>query len=254
MGGAFEDLPVTAYNRPGLPRIAYAGEDFHDLRARLLERMSEAFPRWNPELAANTSSADMAVVFIELFSRMAAVLATYADARANEGFLRTAILPRSLIDLAELVDYRLAPGASASALQVFLAKEAKSGTVPAGYKVQAGSLVFETSAALEVAAARNELRLAGFNRSGRQIRVSSSASVTQDCILRLDQAYPALKTAGQPIVLDDGVNRIPIPLASVTQNQGMAEIAWAPGAAKLDPDLAIADPTCNLAIADLTVY
>src|SRR6185369_9560161 len=72
--------------------------------------------------------------------------------------------------------------------------------------------------------------------------------------LRLDQAYPALKAAGQPIVLDDGVNRIPIPLASVTQNQGMAEIAWAPGAAKLDPDLAIADPTCNLAIADLTVY
>jgi hypothetical protein len=254
MGAAFEDLPVTAYNRPGLPRIAYAGEDFHDLRARLLERMSEAFPRWNPELAANTSSADMAVVFIELFSRMAAVLATYSDARANEGFLRTAVLPRSLIDLAQLVDYRLAPGASASALQVFLAKEAKSGTVPAGYKVQAGSLVFETSAALEVAAARNELRLAGFNRSGRQIRVSSSASATQDCILRLDQAYPALKAAGQPIVLDDGVNRIPIPLASVTQNQGMAEIAWAPGAAKLDPDLAIADPTCNLAIADLTVY
>ena len=99
MGAAFEDLPVTAYNRPGLPRIAYAGEDFHDLRARLLERMSEAFPQWNPELAANTSSADMAVVFIELFSRMAAVLATYSDARANEGFLRTAVLPRSLIDL-----------------------------------------------------------------------------------------------------------------------------------------------------------
>jgi hypothetical protein len=247
MGTEFEDLALTAYNRPGLPRVAYAGEDFHDLRERLLARMSEAFPQWNPELAANSTAPDMAVVFIELFSRMAAVLATYTDARVNEGYLRTAILPRSLIDLAQLVDYRLAPGASASALQVFLAKEAKTGTVPAGYKVQAGSLVFETSSSLEVAAARNELRLVGFNRSGRELRLRSSASATQDSAVRLDQAYPALKAAGQPIVLDDGATRIPITLTSVTQNQGKAEIAWAPGAAALDQDFLIADLTVHAA-------
>ena len=182
--------------------------------------MAEAFPQWNPELAANAMDPDMGVVFIELFSRMAAVFATYNDARVNEGLLRTAVLPRSLIDLAQLVDYRLAPGSSASALQVFLAKEAKSGPVPAGYKVQAGALVFETSAQLEAAAARNELRLVGFNRSARQLRVRRSTGATQDSTARLDQAYPALKAAGQPVVLDDGAKRIAIPLAAVSAEPG----------------------------------
>src|SRR5258705_13938059 len=115
MAAPFEDLALTAYNRAGLPRVAYAGEDFHDLRERLLARMSEAFPQWNPELAANTTAPDMAVVFIELFSRMAAVLAAYTDARANEGNPRTATLPRSLSDLSQLVDYPLPPRASAGA-------------------------------------------------------------------------------------------------------------------------------------------
>lgn len=241
----FDDLALTARNRPGLPRIAYAGEDFHDVRARLLARMAEAFPQWNPELAANTGAPDLGVVFVELFARMAAILDAYTDARVNEGFLRTATLPRSLIDLAQLIDYRLAPGASASALQVFLAKDGKSGTVPSGYKVQgspasraggAGApLVFETAAALEVDAARNRLRLFGFNRSERVLRLSSNAAnTTQDTSARLDQAYPALKAAGQPIVLDDGKTRIALPVASIAPNQGKAELGWARGAAKLD--------------------
>jgi hypothetical protein len=36
----------------------------------------------------------------ELFAHMAAILHAYADQRANESFLRTATLTRSLIDLA----------------------------------------------------------------------------------------------------------------------------------------------------------
>ena len=253
----FDELALTARNRPGLPRIAYAGEDFHDLRARLLARMAEAFPRWNPELAANTGAPDLGVVFVELFARMAAILDAYTDARANEGFLRTATLPRSLIDLAQLIDYRLAPGASASALQVFLAKDGKSGTVPSGYKVQASPassaggagapLVFETAAALEVDAARNQLRLFGFNRSARVLQLRAGTVGAQDTSARLDQAYPALKAAGQPIVIafDDGnaQTRIALPIASVVQNQGKAMVSWAPGAAKLDHDFAIADLT-----------
>lgn len=223
-GPAFQDLALTARNRPGLPRIAYAGEDFHDLRERLLARMAEAFPQWNPELAANSSQPDLGVVFIELFSRMAAVLGAYTDARANEAYLGTAALPRSLIDLAQLIDYRLAPGASASAVQVFLAKEGKSGTVPAGYKAQAQSVVFETSAPLEVSSSRNRLRLYGFDRSARQLRPASETAA------RLDQAYPALKAAGQPIVLDDGTMRIALPVSSVTPSEGRAELKWSSGA------------------------
>lgn len=235
----FQNLALTARNRPGLPRIAYTGEDFHDLRERLLARMAEAFPNWNPELAANTAQPDLAVVFIELFSRMAAVLGTYTDARVNEGYLGTATLPRSLIDLAQLIDYRLAPGASASAVQVFLAKEGKSGTVPAGYKVQAQSLVFETSAALEVSDTRNRLRLYGSDRSERMLRMDSQGTT------RLDQAYPSLKAAGQPIVLDDGMTRVALAPASVTPNAGKAELAWTPWAVGSSHAFAIAGLTVH---------
>jgi len=202
-----------------MARIAYAGEDFHDVRQRLLARMAEAFPQWNPELAANSSQPDFGVVFVELFSRMAAVLDAYTDARANEAYLGTAMLPRSLIDLAQLIDYRLAPGASASAMQVFFAKEGKSGAVPAGYKVQAGAAVFETAAALEVSPARNRLRLHGWDRSERKLQPADQTSA------RLERSYLALK-ADKPVVLDDGVTRIALPLASVTQNQGRTELHW----------------------------
>jgi hypothetical protein len=233
----FQDLPLTARNRPGLPRIAYAGEDFHDLRERLLARMAEAFPQWNPGLAANSAQPDLGVVFIELFARMAAVLGAYTDARANEAYLGTAALPRSLIDLAQLIDYRLAPGASANAVQVFLAKEGKSGTVPAGYKVQAQApaVVFETSAALEVSAARNRLRLRGFDRSERELRLDTASGA------RLDQSYLALKAAGQPVVFDDGTTRIALPVSSVTQSEGRTELHWSPGATSSTYAFGIAD-------------
>lgn len=220
-----------------MARIAYTGEDFHDVRARLLARMAEAFPQWNAELAANSAQPDFGVVFIELFSRMAAVLDTYTDARANETYLGTAMLPRSLIDLAQLIDYRLAPGASASAVQVFLAKDGKRGTVPAGYKVQAGAAIFETTAALEVSSDRNRLRLHGFDRSESELRLDLAASA------RLDRSYLALKASGHPVVFDDGTTRIALPLASVTQGQGRTTVHWAPDESLDDAGFRIADLT-----------
>ena len=182
----FPTLPLTAVDRAQLDRVGYVADDLAVLRARLLARMAETFPQWNPSLPDNLGDPDFGVLFIDLFAQMTAILNAYSDARVNESFLRTAQLERSLIDLAALVDYRLAPGASAEGLQAFIAKEGGAGELPANFKVQspgAGdkpAVIFETLAALAVSSVRNRLRHFGYNRSSRKLVLRASATAVQD--------------------------------------------------------------------------
>jgi hypothetical protein len=151
---AFESLPLTASVRPALSRIDYAADDPVSLRDRLLERLPASLPGWNATLAFEGS--DHARLLAELFAQLGAILCAYADQRANESYLRTAQLPRSLIDLCELIDVRLGAGASATALQAFFAKPGTTGTLPRAFRLQAppppgtvpaSDLLFETLAA-----------------------------------------------------------------------------------------------------------
>lgn len=241
----FEQIAPTAANRPYLARIDYARDDLASLRDRLLARLPQALPGWNPALAHG--GADHGVLFIDLFAHMAAILLAYADHRANESYLRTATLTRSLIDLAQLVDYRLGNGASASALQAFFAAAGKSGQLAAGFRLEApaadaAALVFETATALEVDHTRNRMRLSGYNRSSRLLRLRADAGAVQDAGALLDAAYPGLK-AGVPLVLDSGAALRALALAAVTEAEGATRLAWAPGAAGQDADCLLADLT-----------
>ena len=245
----FLRLALTASNRPSLARIDYAADDLESLRARLRQRLPEALPGWNPRLAEG--GEDYATVIVDLFSRLGAILAAHADQRMNESFLRTATLPRSLIDLCALVDYRLGNGASAIVLQAFVAKPGKSGTLPAGFQLNAtppasstdrNDLVFETLAALEVHPERNELRLVGHDRSSRRLRLRASAGAAQDVMARMDGIYAGLR-AGAPIVFDDGGDLVAVALAAASEVAGATELRWAAGAPAADHDLAIADLT-----------
>ncbi|HKY01877.1 MAG TPA: putative baseplate assembly protein [Burkholderiales bacterium] len=244
MADEFLDLPLTASNRPQLSRIAYTVDDAVAIRARLLERMAERFPQWNPALAENAGDPDFAVLFAELYAHMASILNRYSDARINEGFLRTATLETSLIDLAAMVDYRLAPGASATGLQAFLAKE--PGLVPAAFKVQmpgAGdqpTVIFETETPLSLLPARNQLYLKNYNRSDRTLNLRNASNAVQDTSVLLDSIYASLK-AGAPMIFEAGVQRHALPLVSSLILEGKTKIAWAPGAPIADADLPIAD-------------
>lgn len=240
-------LPVTAVNRPALPRIDYAAEDFAALRSRLVARLPELLPGWNEALAAD--GRDHAVVLAELLAQLVAGYNAHADQRANESFVRTATLHRSLIDLCQLVDYRLGAGASASALQAFFARPGQGGTLPAGFRLQASpppsaadrsELVFETLAPLDVHDSRNRMRLAGHDRSQRLLLLRASASAPQDASVRLDALYPGLK-AGLPLVFDAGTALLALPLVAATEDAGAGVLHWKPGAAAQDGDLAIAD-------------
>lgn len=244
---AFDLLPLTAANRPALPRIDYAAEDFTALRARLLARLPRALPGWNAALAAD--GGDYACVLAELAAHLIANHNGYADQRANEGFLRTATLQRSLIDLCQLIDYRPGAGASAMALQAFFAKPDQGGLLPAAFKLNATpsasaadrkELTFETLAPLEMHASRNRMRVVGYDRSLRKLLLRASSTAPQDASVRLDALYPGLK-AGLPVAFDDGAQLLALPLAAATQDATASQLRWTAGAAGEDRDFAIAD-------------
>lgn len=246
MNDTFDLLPITAGNRPALARIDYAADDLAALRARLLARLPAALPGWNADQAG-----DYAGVIAELFAQMGAILNLYADQRANESFLRTARLRRSLLDLCELIDYRLGAGASASSLQAFLAKPGAGGSLPAGFQVSApplagggdkSDLLFQTLTALDIHESRNAMPLSGWNRSGRGLRLSTESGASQDSAVTLDARYAGLK-AGQPIVFDDGASLTALLLTAAGEDQGATTLTWAPGSAEATRALAIADLT-----------
>ena len=189
---------LTASNPPFLPRIHYRSDDYSTLRHKMLRHLEEAFPEWNATLAEKQGRLDFGVAFVELFAYLVEILSFYQDRRANEAFLRTAVLRGSIIDLCQLIDYHLAPGSSASTLQVFLLKEAEQGTVPSRFPVKTEprdgrpALIFETARAIEADVVRNELRLFGFNRSTR--RLNQPGFSREETVL-LDQGYGGLKAA-----------------------------------------------------------
>jgi hypothetical protein len=248
MSTPFDQLPLTRASRPYLPRIAYAPDDQGSVRERLIARLSQAVPGWNPELAQDGS--DYGVLLTELFAHMAAILHAYTDQRANEGFLRTATQTRSLMDLAQLIDYRLGQGASATVLQAFIAKADKSGRLPAGFKLNAlpganaPALVFETGTSLEVHPSRNTMRLVGYNRSGRVLHLRPAVGDVQDVSVLLDAAYTGLR-AGVPVVFDDGATLTALPPAAITEAGGVTQLAWARGIAGVSLDLLIVDLTLH---------
>ncbi len=243
---SFDALPLAPGNRPGLPRIRYPFDDAGVLRGRLLARMAQAFPNWNPTLADEASEGDYGALLIDLFAHMGGILNVYADAQANESFLRTAQSRRALIDLAQLVDYPLAPGASAVAMQAFLAKPGKRGGLPAGFRVQApaqGKLpvqIFETLAALEIGSERNVLRVLGYDRSARTLKLSNIAGADQQTSLPLATALRGLRS-GQPMLFSTAAARIAVPLQSAFDVDGKTVLNWAAGSPSASALLQIAD-------------
>ncbi|HEX7048861.1 MAG TPA: putative baseplate assembly protein [Longimicrobiales bacterium] len=238
--------PVTAVNLPFQPRIAYRTGDYSTVRHALLERLAETFPGWNPELAARDGARDMGVALVELFAYMADILGFYQDCRANEAYLRTAVLPGSLIELCALIDYRRAPGASAGALEAFLLKEGQRGVIPAGFRVKsqavggAPSLMYETARELEGDAARNRLKLLGHDRSLRTLSPPGAPATTD---VLLDQGYSGLKAGAFVVLSAEGGSEIAVRLGAVTLEGEKRRIGWAPGAVPAGADLPIADLT-----------
>src|SRR5260221_2838358 len=224
--------PVSAENAAYQKSLVYRADDYSSLRFKLLQHLEEAFPNWNRMLADKQGEKDFGVALIELFSYMADVLGFYQNCRANESFLRTATLQASLIELCELIDYRIPPGASAAALQAFFCKAGQSGTIPSGFKIKtkplpgAEALVFETSEGLDASADLNTLFLKGYNRS--ELHLSELGAPAESTVL-LDQGYSGLKSGQFVVITAPGKNPVALRLLAVEDEGVKRRLRWKPG-------------------------
>lgn len=145
-------------NRPGQSELAYRigvhSSFLRRMKARLArqEIRKTEDERGNPlpsgqervvrPLAALTTRAseDPAIALLDAWATVGDVLTFYQERIANEGFLRTAIERRSVLDLARAIGYELSPGVAASTYLAFTVDDSdatpESAVIPAGTQVQ----------------------------------------------------------------------------------------------------------------------
>jgi predicted phage baseplate assembly protein len=101
-------------NRPGLEQLAYRIGTHPTFLRRLLRRIAPTGAGSDLERLTTRQLDDPAIAVLDAFAAVADVLTFYQERIANEGYLRTATERRSLLELARMIGYELAPGVAAS--------------------------------------------------------------------------------------------------------------------------------------------
>ena len=141
--GLDAETPARIDNPPGLPAVAYRVGVHGKFKASMLSGLSSAKV---PELAGLTTrdDSDFTIALCDAVATTLDVLSFYQERIVNENFLRTAIERRSILELARLIGYELAPGVAASTWLAFNLQEVPGSpalaagpvTIPVGTKVQ----------------------------------------------------------------------------------------------------------------------
>jgi len=148
--------PIT--NRPRLSAIAYRVGLQPEFKESMLGALSD--PKWLALSGLRTRlDSDFTIALLDAWATVSDILSFYQERIANELYLRTAVDQRSVFELAALVGYKPAPGASASAYIAFTLASAPGSPenvlIPASSRVQSvpgpgqKPQVFETSADLQ---------------------------------------------------------------------------------------------------------
>ena len=160
LAGAGEHIGID--NRPGLSALHYRAGTYDTMLAAMLRRLS-----MTPSLQALTTREhdDPAIAFLDAWATTGDVLTFYQERIANEGYLRTAIERRSILELGRLAGYRMKPGVAATVYLAYTIDEKTSTTtIPAGSKVQSTPgadekpQTFETSDTIEARGAWSALK------------------------------------------------------------------------------------------------
>ncbi len=139
--------PPGISNPPGRPALRYRVDTRAGFLARMLERLATETLPDGPRAGRRPLSAlevedlqDPVVAFLDTWAVVADILAFYQERIANEGYLRTAVERRSLLELAHLVGQEPGPGVSAGVFLVFTVEDAPgspvTALVPKGTRVQ----------------------------------------------------------------------------------------------------------------------
>ena len=135
-GGIEPVTPVDEHNRPGLAALTYRVGTHGQFLRTMLARLSSTD---HPQLRAFTArdTGDLAVALLDGWSTVGDVLSFYTERLANEGFLRTALDPRSVALLGALVGYAPRPGLGASTYLAYTVdNSAPRIVIPAGSRAQ----------------------------------------------------------------------------------------------------------------------
>lgn len=156
-------FPKTVFNRAGLDRIDYRIGTYAELRAHMLDAIdkSPALQTWT-----HRGIDDPAIALVESASIVADILTFYQSLYANEAYLATAQWRESIVDLARLLGYRLAPGLGGEGtFGIGIKATSKAVTVPQGFglkaQIEGGDkpAEFETSESITAYAHLSRFRL-----------------------------------------------------------------------------------------------
>ena len=146
--------PQRRYNQAGLSALVYRlgtqPQLLQRMKARLhLYRLPDGdFADQRPLAALATRASDEpAIALLDAWATVGDVLSFYQERIANEGFLRTAVERRSVLELARAIGYELNPGVSAETFLSFLVDDAEG--APTEAIVAAGTPVQSIPAAQE---------------------------------------------------------------------------------------------------------
>jgi len=145
--------PVSRVNRPGLSALTYrvgthasffetmlAGIGLNALEAgqdaATVAGASNPPPPRPLRSLATRETRDPAIAFLDAWATVADVLTFYQERIANEGYLRTALERRSVLELAWLIGYKLRPGVAASTYLAYTLDSGTDTTIPAGTRAQ----------------------------------------------------------------------------------------------------------------------
>lgn len=133
--GVHAATPARIDNPPGQTSIAYRAGVHGRFVASLHARLSD--PQL-PALAGLTTrdEGDLTIALCDGLATTLDVLTFYQERIANESYLRTATERRSILELARLIGYELAPGVAASTFLAFTLQE-----VPGSPALAAGPVV-----------------------------------------------------------------------------------------------------------------
>jgi hypothetical protein len=138
-----QPAPGAVANLPGLDALSYRIGTHGSFLAAMVARLTtHALPDGGRPLAGlrTRDPVDPAIALLDAWALIGDVLAFYQERIANEGYLRTAVERRSLLELGRLVGYELRPAVAATAHLAFTLTHDPQGdarvTVPAGTRVQ----------------------------------------------------------------------------------------------------------------------
>lgn len=141
--GLDAETPARIDNPPGQSAVAYRVGVHASFRESLLARLSSS---GLPALAGLTTrdGGDFTIALCDALATTLDVLSFYQERIANENFLRTATERRSILELARLIGYELAPGVAASTFLAFTLQEVPGSPalaagpveIPVGARVQ----------------------------------------------------------------------------------------------------------------------